>query len=135
MNEILQKRIEEAAKRYAWSHDTIGVDKETFHTEASQKHPIPIDKHVRVPIQHEMEIAFKCAAHFILNNQWISVEEALPEFKGNFSDYYIIRTESGWCAVTMYYRTSEKEYWWNFENVNAKVTHWMPIPSLEGGDK
>ena len=36
------------------------------------------------------------------------IEEALPEFKGNFSDYYLIRTENGWCAVTMYYRTSKK---------------------------
>jgi hypothetical protein len=67
------------------------------------------------------------------STKWISVDEALPEFEGNFSEYCIIRTENGFCAVTTYYRTSTKEYWWNFEKV--KVTHWMPIPEMKGVKK
>lgn len=78
------------------------------------------------------EEAFVNGCEFILNNLWISVEEALPEFEGNFSDYYIIRTEKGLCAVTMYYRTSQEEYWWNFEEI--KVTHWMEIPKLNSDE-
>lgn len=108
MNTILQQRIEEAAEEYANSttSNLLNVFETTGRFEG-----------------------FEQGATFALQNQWISVDEELPEFEGNFSDYYIIRTESGWCAVTMYYRTSEKEYWWNFEKV--KVTHWMPIPSLK----
>ena len=129
--EIYNKRIEEAAKRYSWSHDTIGVDKETFHTEASQKHPIPIDKHVRVPIQHEMEVAFKCAAHFILKNQWISVEEALPEDKTKV--FVIVKTPVGIVHRADYHIN---DYWYMSRySPEEIVTHWMPIPSLEGGEK
>lgn len=143
MNEILQKRIEEAAKRYSYSHDTIGVDKETFHTEASQKHPIPIDKHVRVPIQHEMEVAFKCATHFILNNQWISVEEALPEYDEDVFVRFISRFpnnpndfEIGYCTRWRTLDESIKTDSKGFSIVgNMEITHWMEIPSLEGGEE
>jgi hypothetical protein len=130
--EIYKQRIEEAAKRYAWSHDTIGVDKETFHTEASQKAPIPIHKEVRVPIYHEMEVAFKCAANFILQHQWISVEEALPKeiyhrvLAVNYHfplDVYLGRYENGKWVL----ETEDQELW---------ITHWMPIPPIsEGGEK
>lgn len=107
MNEILQKRIEESAHQYIQS-DAVAPE--------------------------NMTLAFGDfinGTKWALQNQWISVEEALPKFEGNFSEYCIIRTENGFYAVTMYYRTSEKEYWWNFEKV--KVTHWMPIPTLKGG--
>lgn len=139
MNEILLKRIEEAAKRYSWSHDTIGVDKETFHTEASQKHPIPIDKHVRVPIQHEMEVAFKCAAHFILNNQWISVEEALPD-KGHDVLVAVLNTKTntyfyGFDAIVDDSVFLRDKNGFSIEVDYHKITHWMPIPQQEGGEK
>ena len=135
MNEVLQKRIDEAAKRYAWSHDTIGVDKETFHTEASQKHPIPIDRHVRVPIQHEMEVAFKCAAHFILNNLWISVEEALPVLVDkNSAQSEVVFAMTGYDNVFVAYYDYSNEHWYYNNHydydpqIYYEVTHWMPIP-------
>lgn len=136
MNTILQQRIEEAAKRYAWSHDTIGVDKETFHTEASQNAPIPIHKEVRIPIYHEMEVAFKCAAHFILNNQWISVDEALPEdFKKVF--FRAVGKNDSVCYGTGYVNIDD--WYTDIQHIEQdyfkfKITHWMPIPSLEGGE-
>lgn len=103
MNEILLKRIEEAAVAIA-----------------------PFNR------MSQKRDYFVKGCEWMLNNLWISVEEALPEFEGNFSDDCLIRTEKGWCDVTPYYRTSEKEYWWNFEKV--KVTHWMPIPKMKGGE-
>lgn len=115
MNEILQKRIYEAAENHEQCYN-VGEEHGYLYTHKG-----------------DIKEAVIYGADFALQNQWISVEEALPEFKGNFSDYYIIRTEDGWCDVTMYYRTSEKEYWWNFEKV--KVTHWMPIPEIKGGEK
>lgn len=137
MNEILQKRIEEAAKRYAWSHDTIGVDKETFHTESSQKHPIPIDKHVRIPIQHEMEVAFKCAAHFILNNQWISVDEELPVLVDkNSGKSEVVFAMVGYDNVFVVYYDYSNEHWYynNYPGYDPQiyyeVTYWMPIPQI-----
>lgn len=110
MNTVLQKRIEEAANKYA-----AKIEEQNPNSEA-----------------YDIDGNFITGATFALQNQWISVEEALPEFEGNFSDYFLVRTERGWCMVTMYYRTSEKEYWWNLEK--TKVTHWMQIPSLKGGE-
>ena len=132
MNAILQKRIEEAAKAYAWSHDTIGIDKETFHTETSQKHSIPIDKHVRVPIQHEMEVAFKCAAHFILNNLWISVEEDLPE-EDIPNCFVAYKAMDMVLYSTGSYEKNNDEWYVDGVGFNAEVTHWMEIPTLKGG--
>lgn len=115
MNTKLQKRIEAESNKYM--------------EEAIEMNNVVGDNlHYK-----DLKTCFIDAADFALQNQWISVEEALPEFEGNFSDYYLIRTDNGWCDVTMYYKTSKKEYWWNFEKV--KVTHWMEIPSLEGGAK
>lgn len=128
MNEILQKRIEEAAKRYSWSHDTIGVDKETFHTEASQNAPIPIHKEVRIPIYHEMEVAFKCAAHFILNNLWISVDEALPEKEGRYLCNYhcTMQNSDGECDCVDFGLFKDGKWY----VANNEVTHWAEIPKF-----
>jgi hypothetical protein len=142
MNTI-QKRIEEAAKRYAWSHDTIGVDKYTFHTEALQKAPIPIHNEVRIPIYHEMEVAFKCAAHFILNNLWISVDEDLPPYDKDVFVRFISRFpnntdefEVGYCTRWRTLEESVKTDSKGFSIIgDMEITHWMYIPSLEGGEK
>ena len=66
MNNTLQKRIEEAAKEYSFN--------------------IPSKIYLSCKTQEEMkqwkdeiEQAYIEAATFALQNQWISVEEALPE--------------------------------------------------------
>lgn len=110
MNEILQKRIEEAA---TFLFKQRGLDKESC----------------------------RQAMDYILANQWVSVEEALPTLdeKYDFSERYLVKTNEGeikvmrifkniaWCDI---YR--EGAYIPFEENI---VTHWMPIPCLEGGEK
>jgi hypothetical protein len=104
MNEILQKRIVEAAKDYS-DHNYV-------------------DEGVEVP-------AFIEGADFALKNQWISVEEALPPKEDNDSSITVlVHCQKGWCGID-YYRYKYGE-WLNNGN---SVTHWMSIPSLEGGEE
>jgi hypothetical protein len=75
--------------------------------------------------------AFIEGATFALQNQWISVDEALPKESG---DYLVIVKQS----------SDSEAYFHEISTYNATdniwfyvgkliVTHWAPIPSLEGG--
>ena len=115
MNTILQKRINEAAHQYIQS-DAVAPE--------------------------NMQLAFgdfingaKCA----LQNQWISVEEALPTERDKEDEQYstnvFARTKD--CIRYAYY-DFYNESWCSVEGgyrFGGDVTHWMPIPSLEGGEK
>ena len=102
MNTILQKRIEEAAKKEPWLS----------------------------------EESFVNGCEYILNNLWISVEEALPPIRekdiGNrsWSDWVLIMTHEGGAFMDCY--AFHRKEWINNGN---DVTHWMEIPSLKGGEK
>lgn len=110
MNEILQKWIEEAARDYA-----------------SEKYPLQDGfENWEYPIRD-----FIKGATFSLQNQWISVDEALPKESG---DYLVIVRQS----------SDSEAYFHEISTYNATdniwfyvgkliVTHWAPIPSLEGG--
>lgn len=74
-------------------------------------------------------------------NQWISVEEALPTLdeKYDFSERYIVRTQNNEIKVMRIFRNIA---WCDIYRGGAYipfekdiVTHWMPIPSLKGGEK
>lgn len=107
MNTILQQRIEEAAHEYIQS-DAVAPE--------------------------NMQLAFGDfinGANFALQNQWISVDEALPKESG---DYLVIVKQS----------SDSEAYFHEISTYNATdniwfyvgkliVTHWAPIPSLEGG--
>ena len=67
--------------------------------------------------------AFESGANFILSHLWISVEEALPEE----DNLYFVLVDSIHPRVTDF----DGEKWSGYRN----ITHWMPIPSLEGGEK
>lgn len=109
MNTILQKRIEEAAHQYIQS-DAVAPE--------------------------NMQLAFGDfinGAKYALQNQWISVEEALPKESG---DYLVIVKQS----------SDSEAYFHEISTYNATdniwfyvgkliVTHWAPIPSLKGGEK
>ena len=112
MNEILQKRIEKVAHQYIQS-DAVASE--------------------------NMQLAFGDfinGANFALQNQWISVEEALPPIreKGtenrSWSDWVLIITHEGAAFVDCY--AFHRREWLNNGN---DVTHWMPIPQLKGGEK
>jgi hypothetical protein len=104
MNEILQKRIEEAA---TFLFKQRGLDKESC----------------------------RQAMYYILANQWISVEEALPERleNENVSDYVFVSNKN-WVDVFRY--DFKNNNWLDYvNNTHWGITHWMPIPSLKGGEK
>jgi hypothetical protein len=117
MNEILQKRIEEAAKEYSDLNY--------------------IDECVEVP-------AFIEGATFALQNQWISVEEALPPYDDrlkaiSISIDVIVRNEYG--KVTSAWYDYANKLWHLLygeiagdDVIDSKITHWAHIPSLEGGE-
>ena len=120
MNTILQKRIEEAAERYSvsWRKNPDG-------SESKEMFPVAAER------------SFKAGATFALQNQWISVKEALPEVDGHgYSKPVLVMDDTNELLVSTYSKIYDK---WNVVGPvsyhRLVVTHWMPIPSLEGGEK
>ena len=76
--------------------------------------------------------AFLEGADFVLNNQWISVEEDLP---CNHEELFInddknetktvLSIINGYIMMSRMYKPKHKWHWENDE-----PTHWMPIPEL-----
>lgn len=115
MNAILQKRIEEAAEAIA-----------------------PFNR------MSQKRDYFVKGCEWMLKNQWISVEEALPEC----DKCHLAMYEDGGIIVAKY---KNETWWWQDGYVVGRntdgdlmysssckvpsglITHWAPIPSLEGG--
>ena len=80
------------------------------------------------------------AMDYILANQWISVEEALPPYDEDVFVRYISRFptnpsefEVGYCTRWRTLDESIKVDSKEFSIVgNMEITHWMSIPSLKG---
>lgn len=118
MNTILQKRIEEAAEVFPFNFPS-----ELFHSLQTQ--------HERKLWKDEIEQAYIYGGEDSLQNQWISVEEALPEDKTKV--FVIVKTPVGIVHRADYHIN---DYWYMSRySPEEIVTHWMPIPSLEGGEK
>lgn len=106
MNEILKKRIEEAAAKY--SGNQIGFD---YIGEAA------------------CEQAFIDGARFALSRQWISVDEVLPEY----DEAVIVRNYNG--EIFFCHRSNrigvetDDDKWCNY--TGAKIVLWMPTPEFE----
>lgn len=107
MNEILKKRIEEAA------------DTEMSQYYNDDEYPCGIKD-----IKSDFKEAFKIGAEYALSHQFISVEEALPECSvmvfvkdkyGNYDTAYL----------------SKKGYWIANDGKEIIVSFWMPIPKFE----
>ena len=80
------------------------------------------------------ELTFISGGNYALKNQWVSVEEALPEEKFN-DGYQFVFVRIHLYDDTFYYDTDYiKKGKWELHK-NQKITHWMEIPSLEGGEK
>lgn len=115
MNTILQKRIEEAAHQYIQS-DAVAPE--------------------------NMQLAFGDfinGAKMALQNQWISVEEALPEKikDKNYSKYVLARQEYYEHEHHVIARYDYGFNMWVSTNYFKPefITHWMCIPGLEGGEE
>ena len=126
MNEILQKRIEAESNKYMEEAiEMNGVVGDNLHYK-------------------DLKTCFIEAADFALQNQWISVGEALPE-----ENRIIALLSKNYCGKDNCYEILHriaKEYvdlkhpdgYYDLcgENVpTSAITHWMSIPSLEGGEK
>lgn len=119
MNETLKKRIEEEARDIA----ELCPD-----CDLHCKGPSPCIP--KIIYEKLIEIA-----DFALQNQWISVKEALPEKNvfvfvrgentlGTFFNSDYIGCNGNWYLLSNYGTVPDR-----------KITHWMSIPSMEGGEK
>ena len=117
--EIYKQRIEEASIEYTMKTRPMCIAGDAFADMA-----IEINKNP----------AFISGANFALQNQWISVEEALPEIVDGYrSALVIVRSKYNSYDVAKwdeYYKD-----WITPDYSVANVTHWMPIPKLKGGEK
>ena len=120
MNTILQKRIEEAKQK---------------------EYPLPpmVDGAVCKVLAMAEQTAYKKGATFALENQWISVEEALPD-KGHDVLVAVLNTKTntyfyGFDAIVDDSVFLRDKNGFSIEVDYHKITHWMPIPQLEGGEK
>ena len=125
-----REEIENIARQYAWAHDTIGVNKETFDTKN-----VPIDKMVRVPIGEEIETAVLFGIRYALSHvqDWISVEDKLPEHKQRVCCV----GADGIFRIAIFCMKREYPLLQGFSEVKGGdvpnvyripfVTHWMPV--------
>ena len=105
MNDILKKRIEEAAVEHAESIPQSDERKEYSRED------------------------FIAGAEYALSNQWISVKEALPEY----DEAVIVAT--GHPFYSFCHRSNkpnvqtDKDGWCNYTGM--KILAWLPIPKFE----
>ena len=109
MNTILQKRIEEAAHQYIQS-DAVAPE--------------------------NMQLAFGDfinGAKFALQNQWISVEEALPDFQQSV----VVTNSKGdyWAAWRLNDNCEDTDDNGFVNNGIGEITHWMMIPTINNEEK
>jgi len=125
MDEILRKRIEEAAveSRRA-SVETLT----TFGLQSSIDNVVELTG-MELSYDDVAESAFEKGAEYALSHQWISVEEALPEY----DEAVIVRNFYG--EIFFCHRSNrigveiDDDKWCNY--TGAKIVSWMPTPEFE----
>ena len=105
MNEILKKRIEEAA------------DKHSFKC-------LSQDRIEELELGCHYEAGFMEGAQYALFHQWISVEDALPEC----SVMVLVKDKYGNYDIAY---LSKKGYWIANDGKEIIVSFWLPIPKFE----
>lgn len=102
--EIYNERIEKAARNYENSLALPEWDRKEIHG-----------------------IDFKKGAVFALQNQWISVKEALPK-----EEKRVLVTHQYGYQVASLYKDGTHQYWGVVKEspIGANVTHWMKIPKI-----
>ena len=114
MNEILKKRIDEAAGKRSFKY-------------------LSQNRIEELELECHYEAGFIHGAEYALYNQWISVNEALPEPEEEvvlFNKNSIRHYEIGWLRKEKEYSKSK----WAITNgfvEDDDITHWMPIPKFE----
>lgn len=102
--------------------------------QAAKQHALKFKHQVSAECIENIQSDFLAGAEFALNNQWVSVEERLPEvdYKFHNSDYYM-------CHVDVNGRSYYLQCWYNSidnrwtsawpwsDNEKINVTHWQPL--------
>jgi hypothetical protein len=135
MNEILQKRIEEAANTTV--KNLYDYAKQTRNPKVSAYSEGYLDA-----IDVQGDFLFREGANYALLNQWISVEEDLPPYdKAVIGMDYMPELDWDDQTIIFVHRSdnpnvvTDKNKFCVYPPTFRKVTHWMIIPSLEGGEK
>lgn len=132
MNTILQKRIEEVEKKI------IQERVKSFRYENGME----LEPLIKTFLEKIGTVFFEHGISFALQNQWISVEEALPPYdKAVIGMDYM--PELTWDDQTIIFVhrsdnpnvVTDKNKFCVYPPSFCKVTHWMEIPSLEGDEK
>ena len=110
MNEILKKRIEEAADKRSFKY-------------------LSQDRIEELDLECHYEAGFIDGAEYAISHQWISVEDALPEY----DEAVIVRNFYG--EIFFCHRSNrigvktDDDKWCNY--TGAKIVLWMPTPEFE----
>ena len=104
MNEILKKRIEEAADGY--SVEITPACRNGYFE------------------RYQTADAFEAGAEYAISHQWISVEDELPEC----SVMMFVKDKYGNYDIAY---LSKKGYWIANDGREIVVSFWMPIPKFE----
>lgn len=118
MNDILKKRIEEAA------------DTEMSQYYSNGEYSINIKD-----IQNNFKEAFQRGAEYALSHQWISVEEALPELMERVLVAYRLTGRISICIMKRIPHDSSDpnngKWHWSLVNHKEDVIAWMTIPKFD----
>ena len=125
MNEILKKRIEEAADKHSFKY-------------------LSQDRIEELELGCHYEAGFMEGAQYALSNQWIKVNESLPD-RGKYDWVLIqIQMDDGFMCVPKVAEIRSDGYWhcagydelyeigeFFEKEMGCKVIAWLPIPRFE----
>ena len=118
INKVLQNRIEEAAEKHEQCYN-VGEEHGYLYTHKG-----------------DIKEAVIYGATLALQNQWISVEEALPEIKEHFmSEDVLCKYSDGSMGFDYLKENIFGQQRFEHECEESVVTHWMLIPQLKGGEQ
>ena len=120
MNEILKKRIEEAADKHSFKY-------------------LSQDRIEELELECHYEAGFIEGAEYALSHQFISVEEALPELMERVLVAYRLMNRISICIMKRIPHDSADpdngKWHWSLVNHKEDVIAWLPIPKFETKDK
>lgn len=131
MNEILKKRIEEAA---AESRRASAETLTTFGLQSSVDDVVELTG-MELSYDEVAESAFEKGAEYALSHQWISVDEALPELMERVLVAYRLIGRISICIMKRIPHDSSDpnngKWHWSLVNHKEDVIAWMPIPKFD----
>ena len=106
MNEILKKRVEEAADKHSFKY-------------------LSQDRIEELELGCHYESGFMEGAEYAISHQWISVEDTLPK---NGENVFAVDSDDAYVA---WFDETDKAWQELSDGQFIVPTHWMPIPKFE----